>query len=140
MRKSLLLLSLVLILGCGDSKTNQTDKESPGSDNAQGKNTDKLKLVAATKPLLQRAEEHIQNKQYDAALKSLAAAIKIDPNSVAAYSRRARLLADAGRHRRALLDFNKAVQLDPKNKQLRNMRGFFILTRAAYDKAIADFT
>ncbi len=81
----------------------------------------------------------------DAALAALDRAIAASPDSAVYYSNRATLYRDAKRdYPRALLDYDKAVELAPRISQiyvnrgmLRQLAGDPALARADYSKAIA---
>jgi Tfp pilus assembly protein PilF len=117
------------LAGCGDSPQSSTGTSPPTpsvSDNV--------------KSLQEQASAALQQRDWNAALKLLSEAIKLDPNNSSAYFQRASLLADAGQPTLAMADFSKAIELSPKDAKLRHTRGFFLMTQKDLDSAIADFT
>ena len=45
-----------------------------------------------------------------------------------------------GQHEKAISDLNKAIQINPKNAEAYNNRGYAYVNKGQYDKAISDFT
>ena len=63
-----------------------------------------------------RAQGRANRGKVDSALKDLARAIELDPNSAEAYAFRAGLHRDRMDFADAIADYTKAIQLDPARK------------------------
>lgn len=68
--------------------------------------------------LSNRAMAYLKNREYGKAEDDCNLALKIDPNHLKSLSRRATARNALGKHRLALLDFERALELDPKSRQL----------------------
>jgi RNA polymerase II-associated protein 3 len=67
--------------------------------------------------LSNRAMAYLKNKEYGKAEDDCSLAIKMDAAHVKSYSRRGTARNALGKHRLALLDFERALELDPSSKQ-----------------------
>lgn len=69
--------------------------------------------------LSNRAMAYLKNREYGKAEDDCNLALKIDPDHLKSLSRRATARNALGKHRLALLDFEHALELDPKSRQLQ---------------------
>lgn len=69
--------------------------------------------------LSNRAMAYLKNREFGKAEDDCDLALKIDPSHLKSLSRRATARNALGKHRLALLDFEKALELDPKSRQLQ---------------------
>jgi tetratricopeptide (TPR) repeat protein len=83
--------------------------------------------------LSNRAMAFLKNREYSKAEDDCTLALKIDPSHVKSYSRRGTARNSLGKHRLALLDFEKAAELDPNSKQIDNQ---IVYTRDLIKSAI----
>ena len=65
--------------------------------------------------------------------------IKLTDGAAAAYVTRARLYVAFGQPEKALADFNRSIELDPKNPGVWTARGEFCADQGQREKALADF-
>lgn len=72
-------------------------------------------------------------------LESLGAQIAKSPDDPRLYGLRAQLLSAAGKHSEAIGDLDRAIKLDPENRQWIDSRGSEWLLAGQFDEAIADF-
>lgn len=145
---SLLLLS-TLIVGCGGSSEPKQASQSPAKASTPAQKT------AATKPdsdekapakktvtyeqLMTAADELIEKRDVNNAVKVLSAAIKAKPTTATAYVKRAAILAEAKLLKQAISDMNSAIAVESENPKLRNTRGYFLLLEKQYEAAEKDF-
>src|SRR5262249_23016761 len=71
---------------------------------------------------------HAERKQMSAALRDFDSALQIDPNSIEVYFRRAGILHEMGEYAREVADYEKAMEVDPKNWQIRNNLAWLLAT------------
>ena len=89
---------------------------------------------------IQRAKEAHAKGQHDKCLKDLDEAIRLNPNSAAAYSMRGEIwLAEKRDFDKAIADFNRVLRIDPRDATVYGYRGFAWDQKGEHDKAIADF-
>ncbi|KAF1336747.1 Rna polymerase ii-associated protein, partial [Globisporangium splendens] len=69
--------------------------------------------------LSNRAMAHLKNREFGKAEDDCNLALKIDPNHLKSLSRRGTARNSLGKHRLALLDFERAAELDPKSRQIQ---------------------
>lgn len=84
-------------------------------------------------------EELMQQGDWDAAIESASAAIKLNPDDPAAYINRSWANAEKGRLDEAINDANKAVDLSPRNAMAYNNRGFAYELGGSLTKAKQDY-
>ncbi|TYZ57065.1 hypothetical protein PybrP1_000968 [[Pythium] brassicae (nom. inval.)] len=70
--------------------------------------------------LSNRAMAYLKNREFAKAEDDCNLAIQVDPSHLKSLSRRATARNALGKHRLALLDFERAAALDPKSRQLQN--------------------
>jgi tetratricopeptide (TPR) repeat protein len=69
--------------------------------------------------LSNRAMAHLKNREFGKAEEDCNLALKIDPSHLKSLSRRGTARNSLGKHRLALLDFERAAELDPKSRQIQ---------------------
>ncbi|KAG7400325.1 hypothetical protein PHYBOEH_006265 [Phytophthora boehmeriae] len=69
--------------------------------------------------LSNRAMAYLKNREFANAEDDCSLALKADPSHVKSYSRRGTARNSLGKHRLALLDFERAAALDPKSRQIQ---------------------
>lgn len=69
--------------------------------------------------LSNRAMAFIKNREFGKAEDDCTLALKVDPSHIKSYLRRGTARNALGKHRLALLDFEKSAALDPKNRQIQ---------------------
>lgn len=89
-------------------------------------------------PLIARGHAYSWSKRHTEALADQELAVKLDPSDVA-YSARGMDLMAAGQLDRALADFNKSIELNPKRFYAYLHRGHLYMKRAKYREALADY-
>lgn len=89
--------------------------------------------------VLQEAEEALRNRDAAGALKALDDLIEQQPENAAAFFWRGRLLAEQGKHEKALADLDEAIRLEPRNADAWSHRGYVRQKRGEPDEAMADF-
>jgi tetratricopeptide (TPR) repeat protein len=66
--------------------------------------------------ILDKVEEHIENNEFDKALNECELAIQMDPDSAIAYNDRGIIYEEMGQLGNAIVNYQKAIQLDPELK------------------------
>lgn len=117
--------------------------------------TESIRLLPSARALTMRAKvwnrakvfsrmDEVNGYDYAHALKDYDEAIRLAPNSSAAYVWRGRTKQAAGDLKGAVSDLTEAIRLDPKDPLSYGIRGSILSTDIAIDvdfeKAIADFT
>ena len=74
----------------------------------------------------------------DLALVDFDEAIRLDPNSAAAYTSRGNLHGDRGNNDKAIADYNAALELNPKLAPAYSTRGLSWLAKGDHDRARSD--
>lgn len=145
-RISSLLILTSLIVGCGGSGEPQQahvsssqSEAKPDAQVAQSQTNEPAQKVITYDQLLSAADELIQKRDAQNAVKVLTAAIKAKPTASAAYIKRAAILAESKLYKQAVADMNSAIAVDSENPKLRNTRGYFLLLLKQYSAAEADF-
>jgi tetratricopeptide (TPR) repeat protein len=90
-------------------------------------------------PSIRNLPTDLHNKLYDLAVESYTLLIGANPTSDN-YQGRGVAYRMTGKLDLALADFNKAIELDPKNADAYNSRGNVYLDKKQYKAAIADYT
>lgn len=70
--------------------------------------------------LSNRAMAYLKNREFTKAEDDCSLALSIDPKHVKSYSRRGTARNSLGKHRLALLDFERAAELEPSSKQIQS--------------------
>jgi tetratricopeptide (TPR) repeat protein len=70
--------------------------------------------------LSNRAMAFLKNREFAKAEDDCTLALKVDPAHVKSFLRRGTARNALGKHRLALLDFEKSAELDPKNRQIQS--------------------
>jgi tetratricopeptide (TPR) repeat protein len=83
---------------------------------------------------------YFSQKNYNAAIQSYSAAIRVDNNNVRALNGRARAYLEMGEPDKALPDFNVVLRIDPSNVDAYANRGSAYYKKKMYDAAILDLT
>lgn len=89
--------------------------------------------------LLDRGSAYLLLKKYSAAIADASAALAVDAHLAAAYNLRGRAVRDAGDLRKAVEDFNRAVEFKPSGDNYYQ-RGATEQLLGEHKLAIADFT
>jgi tetratricopeptide (TPR) repeat protein len=90
-------------------------------------------------PRVRALPTDLQAQLYDLAIQSYTLVISNNPTSDN-YQGRGVAYRMAGKLDEAMADFNKAIELDPKNADAYNSRGNLYLDKKDYKAAIADYT
>lgn len=155
-RMTSLLLFTSLAVGCGQKSNSQTaDQAKPEasvataassaspSDSAAASASSEVaqpgKQKVTYEQLIKAAEQLVEKKDRQNALRVLTAAINGQPTRSEAYVKRAALLVDAQLHQQAISDMSSAIGIDSDNSRLRNTRGYFYLLIKDYAAAEKDF-
>jgi tetratricopeptide (TPR) repeat protein len=93
-------------------------KNSSGTDEPQTKNSDSAKEATRTISVecqehYAKAEEYIQNKQYDSAIAEFKKVIQIDPRFFEAYNSMGFVYIQLGQYEEAIVYFQKALEINP---------------------------
>jgi tetratricopeptide (TPR) repeat protein len=78
--------------------------------------------------------------EYDNAIADYTAALRINPNFVAAYVYRGIAYGEKGDYDRAIADFTATLRIDPDDAKAYNNRGKGYYYKKDYNRAIADYT
>lgn len=126
MKKGLVTLAFIIgLLFCGSNV-------AYCADNAVGTNMDKIKSVTEIGSL-------VNQKQYNIALEKCNSALEKYKDEADLYYWRATILASLGKHKEALVDYDKVVSLKPKDTTALVMRGICKSELQDTEGAIADF-
>lgn len=82
---------------------------------------------------------YLQSGQYNRSLKKLEKAIKYDPDNAKAYHYKAELHRRLGEFDKAEENYQKALDLEPRDADTLNNYGVFLCDREEYDKAYKHF-
>jgi len=101
--------------------------------------------LATARDYYNKADRDKNKRDYEAALEDLNKAIELDPNMAEAYVARADLYAlhlpkERGGSERAVVDYARCLEIDPKNWIARWSRASEFRKLMRYDEAIADWT
>lgn len=87
-----------------------------------------------------KAEEQIKNKEFLDALATINFILQNEPNNVKALLLRARIYAgDLNQNNKALMDYEKAVQIQPKDANIYYQRANVFEKLKQYNKALSDY-
>ena len=86
-----------------------------------------------------QGKEASHKGDYPRAVEAYTEAIKLWPESDAAYNNRGNALNNLRRYEEALQDFNRAIELNPKNDAAYNNRGYALNDLGHYEEALQDF-
>lgn len=89
-------------------------------------------------PHFSRALAFERLNQIDKAIEDYTMCLRIDPNCAAAYYNRSGLYKAKGNMEAAIVDINKAVQLEPANLQFRNNRSILYRNSNYFMEAVQD--
>ncbi|USX29189.1 tetratricopeptide repeat protein [Oxalobacteraceae bacterium OTU3CINTB1] len=91
--------------------------------------------------LLAKADDMLQQGDYDGAIATYTRVIQLDPRNSVAYSNRAlaALFTKAG-EAGIVADLDRAAELDSNNANVPRARGLLALRHERYDEAIAEFS
>jgi tetratricopeptide (TPR) repeat protein len=89
--------------------------------------------------LLQLADVHLQQRDFDAARQRLNAALAIEPGAIKAHHQLGLVYSQAGEVDAALAAFSRVLDLEPKHAQALSQRAHLQLTRGALDDAIDGY-
>jgi len=139
MKCRLTLLALAAVLaGCGNEESQRPVAQTAAVTSADSSAN---AVPARTyEQLLAAADEHIKNRQFNAAVRELSQAIAQDPSQTAAYLKRAAICSEAKLLAQAIADMTAAIRLTPDDAKLLNTRGYFLLLSKQYDRAESDFS
>jgi tetratricopeptide (TPR) repeat protein len=135
----------VVMTGCGDSdEPGAADVpvagEAATAEGAAASAGSATSKMSESDRLVQTAVAQIQERQFRQALDTLNKAVESGEDNAEAHFQRAGILADAGQDTNALADYDKAIELKPRETRYLNMKGLFLLTRQHYDAAAQVFT
>ena len=105
---------------------------------AVAKNPEKEK-EEASKLVSKSFQQLVQEKNWDAAIKSATAAINLNPEDPVAYINRSWAYAEKARLDEAISDANKAVALAPRNPMAHNNRAYAYELAGSLTKAKQDY-
>ncbi len=127
MNKSVLSLTLlsVLLAGCISTTTGTAPREA-NDDEAAELN-------------YQLGARYYQNGQYELARDRLLLSVKLDPNRAMTYSTLALTYEALGNLRLATQNYEKAVQVAPRNFDIRNTYAVFLCNQRDFAGAAANF-
>ena len=94
-------------------KINLTAEVPPSTSSVPPASASAEDKIAAEKHK-QEGNELLFSRQYNMAIKAYTEAIKLDPSNPAYYSNRAAAHSSKGDHVTAIVDAEKAIELDPK--------------------------
>jgi len=77
--------------------------------------------------------------RYNDAIEAFDKAIKLNPNSAAAWNNKGNALKLQNRHDEAIMAFDKSVELNPKFVDAWHNKGMALYDQHKYDKAIVDY-
>jgi len=77
--------------------------------------------------------------RYNDAIEAFDKAIKLNPNSAAAWNNKGNALKLQNRHDEAIMAFDKSVELNPKFADAWHNKGMALYDQHKYDKAIVDY-
>jgi tetratricopeptide (TPR) repeat protein len=80
-----------------------------------------------------------QREEYDRAVASFTAAIRLDPSAAAAYRDRGLAYEEQGKYEQAIADYTEALRLDPPSADAYFQRGNALFARDQFGRAIADY-
>jgi tetratricopeptide (TPR) repeat protein len=110
----------------------------------------KLLLVLLALPLLgfgqtaedyfNKAEDYVENEQYQLAIDNLTAALKINPDFALAYYNRGVAYDDLENYTAAIADYTSALKINPDDADAYYNRGVAYYNLEYYNEAIADYT
>jgi tetratricopeptide (TPR) repeat protein len=86
-----------------------------------------------------RGNGRAENGDLDQAIAEFTEALRIAPQSAAAYHNRAVVRARKGEHDKAIADFTKALRFDPEDAATYRNRGRAYSNMGQYDRALADY-
>jgi tetratricopeptide (TPR) repeat protein len=87
-----------------------------------------------------RGVAYYKEGEYDKAIADLTVALRLNPKSALAYSRRANAYFLKDDCDKAIADYTEAIRLDPSDANAVYNRGFAFNGKGDYNKAITDFT
>jgi uncharacterized caspase-like protein len=96
--------------------------------------------ASAAGDYLERGKAFFGRNDYDAAVRELTEAVRLDPNLDEAYAYRARAYNGKKDYDRAIADYNTAIRLDPNYVFAYNNRGIAYHNKKDYDRAVADYS
>jgi len=85
-----------------------------------------------------QGREELKSKQFDQALASFSAAIKLDAKSVQAYNNRGIAYCEKGDFDKAIADFSQVIEIDPTHGKAYNNRAVAHLLKGERDQARQD--
>ncbi len=147
---AIVLLSLVLLTGCGSNSQDGETKSggiplsiTGSNQSTQSPENSKLPTVEqyaqAVKQLLQKANAAVVAGHNPVAIESLSQAIGVTPDDASLFRMRADVYSLQGEYANARADFSTAVRLAPDDADLYNFRGYFLLSQNLTAEAKADF-
>ena len=81
-----------------------------------------IRQTAIENHYCQPAYKYYQDGNYDLALKAFSEAVKLDPSFVKAYIGRGSIYAKLGKLKEAVMDIDKALELDPYDNDLKILK------------------
>lgn len=139
---------LISLVGCGSkSETAPTAAGVPLSIKNPEAETQKQaveKDVSLKNPavdqLIAAAKNAVVSGQPSGAIEALSQAIGISSKEARLFRLRADVYVLMRQYANAKADFTLALNLEPNNPELLNVRGYFLMTRGLADEAMADLT
>lgn len=126
----LVALSIMLVSGCVTETTGDMPFQEP----------DEAALERAHQLYVDIAYQHIQNREYDRALKSIAKALEIKPRSALALSAEAEVFHRQGDLELAENSYKKAIRADGSYMKARLNYGSYLFKAGRFDEACEQFS
>ena len=120
-----LTLCCVLLAGCISTTTGSVPREANNAEAAELN--------------YQLGARYYQNGKYDLARDRLLLSVKLDPDRAVAYSTLALTYEALGNLRLATQNYEKAVQVAPRNFEVRNTYAVFLCNQKDFDGAAENF-
>ena len=89
--------------------------------------------------LFQKARQAARDGHSASAIEAVSQAIGIDPGDSRLFRLRGDIYTLVGEYANARADLALAIRNEPQNAELRNIRGYFLMSRGLQKEAVADF-
>lgn len=99
-----------------------------------------LVACSTTSPSMELGTTLYRNSEYVAAADAFTEAIASNPMSVAAWNNRAAARLRSGEVNRAIVDYNRALELAPYDAEIYYNRGNALVAAGQYQDAVVDYT
>jgi tetratricopeptide (TPR) repeat protein len=134
--------ALIAVLDEIDTRVGESDKERIArlKNTLMGVQPVPANVEANFEQLLQDGENHLQNRDFPAAIDVLTQAIQVDASSGALYALRGSAYKRMSDFDHAIEDYTEALRLDPTKADYLEERARAYTRKKAYKEAIADYT